>query len=79
MLMEETIQALADYFQEMHSANLDKQENIFNAGVIDSMGFVNLIQFIVVKFEIGIEPEELIEENFYSLERMAEFILEKRQ
>jgi acyl carrier protein len=40
---------------------------------------VNLIGFISEAFEIEFEPEDLIEDNFYSLERMAQIILQKKE
>jgi acyl carrier protein len=75
--MQPVIQTLAEYISEQYKAQLDKQENIFDSGIIDSLGFVNLIGFISQTFEIEFEPDDLIEDNFYSLERIAQFILQK--
>jgi acyl carrier protein len=77
--MQQVIQTLGEYIKEQYNAELDKQENIFNSGIIDSLGFVNLIGFISEAFEIEFEPEDLIEDNFYSLERMAQVILQKKE
>lgn len=77
--MQQVIQTLGEYIKEQYDAKLDKQENIFNSGIIDSLGFVNLIGFISEAFEIKFEPEDLIEDNFYSLERMAQVILQKKE
>ena len=77
--MQQVIQTLGEYIKEQYNAQLDKQENIFNSGIIDSLGFVNLIGFISEAFEIEFEPEDLIEDNFYSLERMAQVILLKKE
>jgi acyl carrier protein len=77
--MQQVIQTLGEYIKEQYNAKLDKQENIFNSGIIDSLGFVNLIGFISEAFEIEFEPEDLIEDNFYSLERMAQIILQKKE
>lgn len=77
--MQQVIQTLGEYIKEQYNAKLDKQDNIFNSGIIDSLGFVNLIGFISEAFEIEFEPEDLIEDNFYSLERMAQIILQKKE
>ena len=77
--MQQVIQTLADYIKEQYNARLDTQDNIFDSGIIDSLGFVNLIGFISQVFEIEFEPEDLIEDNFQSLERIAEFILQKKE
>ena len=73
------IQTLAQYINDTYNAELDSQENIFSAGIIDSIGFVNLIGFITEEFEIELGPEDLVEDNFYSLERIAQFISEKKE
>jgi acyl carrier protein len=77
--MQQVIQILAKYIKEQYNAQLDQQENIFESGIIDSLGFVNLIGFISQVFEIEFDPEDLIEDNFYSLARMAQFILQKKR
>ena len=77
--MQQVIKTLGEYIKEQYKHELLKQENIFNSGIIDSLGFVNLIGFISEAFEIEFEPEDLIEDNFYSLERMAQFILQKKE
>ena len=77
--MQQVIQTLGEYIKEQYDAQLDIQENIFNSGIIDSIGFVNLIGFISETFEIEFEPEDLIEDNFFSLERMAQVILQKKE
>ena len=77
--MQQIIHTLGEYIKEQYNAKLEKQENIFSAGIIDSIGFVNLIGFITEEFKIEFDPEDLIEDNFYSLERIAQFISEKKE
>jgi acyl carrier protein len=79
VFMQQVVQTLGEYIKEQYNAKLDKQENIFNSGIIDSLGFVNLIGFISEAFEIEFEPEDLIEDNFFSLERIAQLILQKKE
>jgi len=77
--MQKMIHTLAQYIKDTYNAELESQENIFSAGIIDSIGFVNLIGFITEEFGIELEPEDLVEDNFYSLERIAQFISEKNE
>ena len=77
--MQNMIQTLAQYIKDTYNAELESQENIFSAGIIDSIGFVNLIGFITEEFKIELDPEDLVEDNFYSLERIAQFISEKKE
>ena len=73
------IQILAQYIKDVYNAELESRENLFDSGIIDSMGFANLIEFITAEFKVEFEPEDLVEDNFYSLERIAQFISEKKR
>ena len=77
--MQNMIQTLAQYIKDTYNAELESRENIFSSGIIDSIGFVNLIGFITEEFRIELDPEDLVEDNFYSLERIAQFISEKKE
>ena len=66
----------------LQSAYDDKgaiQDNtlIFNEGYFDSMGFVMLISFLDEEFGIQVMDDELIEENFESINAIADFITRK--
>jgi acyl carrier protein len=50
---------------------------IFKEGYFDSMGFVVLITFLEEKFSIKIGDEDLIEENFESINAITDFIIRK--
>jgi acyl carrier protein len=77
--MQQVIRTLGKFIKEQYNADLDEHENIFDSGIIDSLGFLNLIEFIAETYEIGFEPEDLIEDNLHSLARMAQFILQKKE
>ena len=47
--------------------NLDKNDSLLESGIIDSLGILKLVTFIEDKFEMRIEAEELIPENFETL------------
>jgi len=50
---------------------------IFKEGYFDSMGFVMLISFFTDKYRISVADNELIEENFESINAIAEFVIRK--
>jgi len=50
---------------------------IFRDGFFDSMGFVMLITFVDEDFNVKVTDEELIEENFESINAIADFIIRK--
>ncbi|MBN2175632.1 MAG: acyl carrier protein [Bacteroidales bacterium] len=51
---------------------------IFVDGIFDSMGFLSLINFIEDHFQIKAEDSELLEENFESVDAIANFIAKKQ-
>ncbi len=50
---------------------------IFKEGYLDSMGFVILIAFLEEAFTIETTDRDLIEENFESINAIANFVLKK--
>ncbi len=52
---------------------------IFKEGYFDSMGFVLLITFIEDSFKVKIIDADLVEENFESINAIADFVLRKKQ
>ena len=50
---------------------------IFVEGIFDSMGFVLLINFIEETFSIKAKDSELLEDNFESINAMANFVAGK--
>lgn len=50
---------------------------IFAEGIFDSMGFILLINFIEDTFGIKAKDSELLEDNFESINAMANFVERK--
>ena len=55
-----------------------EDEHLMEKGVVDSMGMVELITFL--QDEFGVEPadDEITEDNFATLRRIAAFVQRKR-
>jgi len=62
-------------FKETDSLRSDTM--IFVEGILDSMGFALLLDFLEAKFQIQAEDSDLVEENFESIDAIAGFILKK--
>jgi len=56
---------------------LDK--GLMSSGIVDSAGFVEFIIFIENEFDIEFADEEINEETFENLIKIAEFIVSKTQ
>jgi len=67
-----------------NSAHVDKEKIhdsslIFREGYFDSMGFVMLITFLEEEFGIKSTDNDLVEENFESINAITDFISRKIQ
>ena len=58
--------------------NLTSDTKLFVEGIFDSMGFVLLLDHLEEKYRISANDEDLVEENFESIDAIAEFILRKK-
>ena len=68
------------YLKEASLSNSDNIKDdtlIFDSGILDSMGLLFLIEFLNEKFEISIEDEELLPENFETVNSITEFVQKK--
>jgi acyl carrier protein len=59
--------------------NVNDETLIFEQGIMDSMGFISIIGFIEDNFSVTPSTEELIEENFESINAITNFIQRKLQ
>jgi acyl carrier protein len=50
---------------------------IFRDGYFDSMGFVTLLSFLENTYSIEITEDDLVEENFESINAISAFILKR--
>ena len=57
---------------------VSEEEHLMERGVVDSMGMVELITFLQDQF--GVEPadDEITEENFATLRRIATFVMKRK-
>lgn len=56
---------------------MNSQTLLFKEGVFDSMGFVQLVDFLETTFDISIDENEFVEENFESLMAITRFVQKK--
>lgn len=50
---------------------------IFAQGILDSMGFITLINFLEESFSLKANDSDLMESNFESVNAMADFVIRK--
>jgi acyl carrier protein len=50
---------------------------IFESGLLDSMGLLFLIEFLKEEFGVEVKDEELVVENFESIQNIVAFVEQK--
>ena len=48
--------------------------NLLESGVLDSLGVLDLVSFVEQEFFVHVTDDELVPENFESIDRIAAFI-----
>jgi acyl carrier protein len=59
------------------SVELGDDESLFDRGVIDSTGVLELVSFIEETFNMKVEDEELVPDNLDSLKKISDFVQRK--
>lgn len=60
-------------------ASLGLKASLLDAGIIDSTGVLELVEFIESTFKVKVEDEEMVPENLDSIENISNFISQKLQ
>lgn len=59
--------------------SLQPDDDLLSSEIIDSMGILQLVAFIEEKYGIEVGDEDIVPENFKTLQCMAEFIQKKKK
>ena len=59
------------------AASVDENDLLFEEGVIDSLHLLELIDLLQERFGIEVASDELLPENFESLQAMADYVRRK--
>lgn len=60
-----------------NNEELKEDTNLFDTGIIDSTGIIELISYLEETFRISIEDEELVMNNFANLTNIKLFLQKK--
>lgn len=59
--------------------DFDENTNLIERGIVDSMSLVRLISFLEENYKIQVQDEDIVPENFSSLNKISGFITERRK
>lgn len=63
---------------EDHRGPLEPGDDLLATGVIDSLAIVKLTRFMEERYGIVVEDEDIVPDNFRSIEALARFIRTRR-
>jgi len=56
-----------------------EDQSLMSSGTLDSTGILELIMFVEEKFEVKVADEEMLPENFDSVNAIAAYIAQKKR
>lgn len=60
-----------------YPGTLSDQDSFLDSGIVDSTGILEFVGFLEEKWGITVADEELLPENFDTLERLTAFVVRK--
>ena len=74
---------LIKYIQEQLLNNemeeeLEAQDDLLGDGILDSLGMMKLILFIETEFEIKVPPQDMVIENFMTVQHISDYLAKKK-
>lgn len=60
-----------------HEGSVREETLIFENGLLDSMGFLLLIDFLKQEFQIEVQDSDLVDDNFRSINNISAFVIKK--
>lgn len=61
------------------SVSLRHDTSLVDEGILDSTGVLELVMYVEEQFGLSVQSEEIVPENFDSIDRLAEYVLCKRR
>ena len=72
-------QFIIDTFPLARQRNVSESDSLLNTGIVDSLGVLEIVNFLEKEFNISIADEELLPENFEAIHTLTTFVLQKAQ
>ena len=69
---------IRDIVTDAQKVNLSYEDSLIEAGVIDSLGIMKMLAFLGDEFQVTIEDEDVIPENFETINAISSYIEKKK-
>jgi acyl carrier protein len=70
---------LTEIAPDLGKESVDPDEDLLEQGFIDSMGILKIVVFLEETYGIQVDDEDIVPDNFQTLNRMAKFVEQKGQ
>jgi len=71
-------QFVLNHFPLARQRSIKNGESLLESGIVDSLGILELVDFLEHTFDMTISDEELIPENFHSIQNIGAFVKLKK-
>jgi acyl carrier protein len=68
---------ILEKFPLARKQQIKDSDALLESGILDSLGVLDLVNFVEREFSVGVADDELVPENFQSIDRIAAFIEHK--
>ena len=66
-----------DKFPLARKQQIKDSDPLLESGVLDSLGVLDLVSFVEQEFSVHVADDELVPENFQTIDRIAAFVASK--
>jgi len=78
VVLESTREFVVENFMYMRkNKEIGNDESLLRTGVISSLGMMEVVGWVEETFNIAVGPDEITEQNFDTLNGIAQFVLQK--
>ena len=76
----EVVERVSAIFEQRMNLDVPSADtDLFGEGILDSVGFVDLLLHLEQEFEVKSAPEDLEPDNFRSISRISEYVAHARR
>jgi len=72
------IQYIKEEFVRKRGGEIKDDDDLLSSGLIDSLGILKLVSFMEEQFALEIPSEDVVYENFHSIESMLSYLTNRK-
>ena len=78
MITDKLYTFLLKTFPIMHHKTVEPDDKLLEKGIVDSLGLLEVVEFIESDFEMIVNDEDIIANNFESISAIASYVEQKQ-